>query len=179
MSSGAGPADGSGDGSAAPFDTAGFKDAMSRFATGVTVVAGIDGGEPVGFTCQSFVSLSLDPPYVTVAPAKSSTTWPRIARAGRFCVNVLADTQEELCQGFARPGAAKFAGVDWDPTPVTGSPRIAGCLAWIDCAVSLVHDAGDHEIILGHVLDLGVGPGSPLLFHRGRFATLAEGPGQD
>lgn len=169
MSAGSG-----GSGTAAPFDTATFKDAMSRFATGVTVVAGVDDGEPVGFTCQSFVSLSLEPPYVTVAPAKSSTTWPRIAHAGRFCVNVLADTQEDLCLAFARSGGTKFDGVAWDPAPATGSPRIAGCLAWIDCEVSLVHDAGDHELILGHVLTLGVGEGSPLIFHRGRFATLAD-----
>jgi hypothetical protein len=161
------------DGGDASFDTSTFKDVMSRFATGVTIVAGIDDGEPVGFTCQSFVSLSLDPPYVTVAPAKTSSTWPRIARAGTFCVNVLADTQADLCMTFARSGSSQFAGVEWDQAPATGSPRIAGSLAWIDCAVSLVHDAGDHEIILGHVLALGVGDGSPLIFHQGRLATLS------
>jgi len=82
---------------------------MSRFTTGVTVVAGMHGGEPVGFTCQSFVSLSVDPPFVAVAPARTSTSWPRIAAAGRFCVNVLSDRQEDLCRGFykedrGRPG---------------------------------------------------------------------------
>ena len=86
------------------FDTTRFKDAMSRFTTGVTIVAGIDGDEPVGFTCQSFVSLSLDPPYVAVAPARTSTSWPRIARSGSFCVNVLHEDQEALCRGFAVSG---------------------------------------------------------------------------
>ena len=146
-----------------PFDTSVFKDAMSRFATGVAIVSGIDDGVPVGFTCQSFVSLSIDPPYVAVAPARTSTSWPRIARGGSFCVNVLNEDQEELCRGFAVSGGPKFDGVAWHPAPGTGAPVIDGSLAWVDCRVELVHDAGDHELILGRVLDLGVGEGSPLL----------------
>jgi 3-hydroxy-9,10-secoandrosta-1,3,5(10)-triene-9,17-dione monooxygenase reductase component len=156
------------------FDTSGFKDAMSRFTTGVTIVAGIEDGQPVGFTCQSFVSLSIDPPYVAVAPARTSTSWPRLARSGSFCVNVLTDAQEDLCKGFAVSGGQKFDGVDWHPAPGTGSPVIEGSLAWIDCQVELVHDAGDHELILGRVLDLGIGEGSPLLFFHSHFATVAH-----
>jgi len=159
------------------FDPALFRDAMGRFATGVTIVSGIDDGEPVGFTCQSFVSLSIDPPYVAVAPARTSTSWPRIARSGSFCVNVLGEHQEELCRGFAVSGGAKFAGVDWHPAPGTGAPVIEGSLAWVDCRVELVHDAGDHELILGRVLDLGIGEGSPLLFFRSRFATVSHDGG--
>ena len=155
------------------FDTDGFKDAMSRFATGVTIVSGMEGPEPVGFTCQSFVSLSIDPPFVAVAPARTSTSWPRIARAGSFCVNVLGDHQRPLCGGFAVSGGDKFEGVSWYPAPITGAPVIEGCLAWVDCGVELVHDAGDHELIIGKVLDLGVGDGSPLLFYRRGFATVA------
>ena len=158
-----------------------FKEAMGRFATGVTIVAGLEDGRPVGFTCQSFVSLSLDPPYVAVAPARTSTSWPRIARSGAFCVNVLSEDQEELCRGFAVSGGPKFDGVAWRPAPVTGSPVIEGSLAWVDCEVALVHDAGDHELILGHVRDLGVGDGSPLLYYRSRFATVdhAHAPDQE
>jgi 3-hydroxy-9,10-secoandrosta-1,3,5(10)-triene-9,17-dione monooxygenase reductase component len=155
------------------FDADGFKDAMSRFATGVTIVSGLEGAEPVGFTCQSFVSLSIDPPFVAVAPARTSTSWPRIARAGSFCVNVLGDHQRELCQGFAVSGGDKFDGVAWHPAPITGAPVIEGCLAWVDCRVELVHDAGDHELIIGKVLDLGVSGGFPLLFFRSEFATVA------
>jgi flavin reductase (DIM6/NTAB) family NADH-FMN oxidoreductase RutF len=151
-----------------------FKDVLGRFATGVTVVTGLEEGSPVGFTCQSFMSVSIDPPYVAVAPARSSTTWPRIARAGAFCVNVLADTQEELSRGFARSGGDKFEGVGWEPAPVTGAPVLAGSLAWIDCRVELVHDAGDHELILGRVHALGVADGNPLLFYRSGFAGLAD-----
>ena len=147
---------------------------MGMFTTGVTIVSGIDNGQPVGFTCQSFVSLSIDPPYVAVAPARTSTSWPRIARSGSFCVNVLTEAQEDLCKGFALSGGPKFDGVDWHPAPGTGSPVIEGSLTWVDCQVELVHDAGDHELIVGRVLDLGVGEGSPLLFFNRHFATVAH-----
>ena len=86
------------------FDAPAFKDAMSRFTTGVTIVSGLEEGRPVGFTCQSFVSLSIDPPFVAVAPARTSTSWPRIASAGAFCVNVLGDHQEDVGRGFAVSG---------------------------------------------------------------------------
>jgi len=155
------------------FDLAQFKDAMSRFTTGVTVVAGMEDGRPVGFTCQSFVSLSIDPPFIAVAPARSSTSWPRIARAGKFCVNVLGDQQMEVGRRFAVSGGDKFEGVDWHPAPVSGAPVIEGSLAWVDCNVELVHEAGDHELIIGKVLDLGLGEGSPLVFFRRSFATVA------
>jgi 3-hydroxy-9,10-secoandrosta-1,3,5(10)-triene-9,17-dione monooxygenase reductase component len=158
------------------FDTAQFKEVMSRFASGVTVVSGREGEEPVGFTCQSFISLSADPPFVAVAPARTSTSWPRIARAGSFCVNVLNDRQASLGRNFAVSGGPKFEGVDWRPAPATGSPLIEGSLAWVDCRVELVHDAGDHELIIGKVLELGIGEGSPLLFFQREFATVARHP---
>lgn len=158
----------------AAFDTARFKDVMGRFASGVTVVTGMEDHHPVGFTCQSFISLSADPPFVAVAPARTSTSWPRIARAGSFCINVLADHQEGLGRSFAVSGGDKFVGVDWHPAPATGAPLIDGSLAWMDCRVELVHDAGDHELIIGKVLDLGSDEGSPLLYFRSRFATLAH-----
>jgi len=159
------------------FDAPAFKDAMSRFTTGVTIVSGLEEGCPVGFTCQSFVSLSIDPPFVAVAPARTSTSWPRIARAGAFCVNVLGDHQEGVCRGFAVSGGDKFDGVVWHPAPATGAPVIEGSLAWVDCRVELVHDAGDHELIIGKVLDLGTNDGSPLLFYRSEFATLSRHSG--
>ena len=161
------------------FDMAKFKEAMSTFATGITVVAGVEDGKPVGFTCQSFVSLSIDPPYIAVAPARTSTSWPRIAKAGSFCVNVLGEHQRELCQGFAVSGGNKFDGVAWSPAPETGSPLIEGSLAWVDCSVELVHDAGDHELIIGRVLDLDVGEGLPLLFFRSKFATVTGRTGAE
>jgi flavin reductase (DIM6/NTAB) family NADH-FMN oxidoreductase RutF len=161
------------------FDAEKFKEAMGRFTTGLTIVAGMEGDEPVGFTCQSFVSLSIEPPFVAVAPARTSTSWPRIARSGSFCVNVLGDHQEEICRGFAVSGGKKFEGVPWRASGSSGSPVIEGCIAWIDCEVELVHDAGDHELILGRVLDLGIADGAPLLFFRSRYATIERLSDQD
>ncbi|MGW4561960.1 flavin reductase family protein [Streptomyces sp. NPDC004561] len=163
----------------APVDQGEFRRVLGGFATGVTVItAPAAAGEPgpAGFACQSFSSLSLDPPLVCFMVGRTSTTWPRIARAGVFCVNVLGAGQGELCRAFAVSGADKFAGVAHDPAPVSGSPRLAGADAWIDCAVHAVHTGGDHLIVVGRVTALGTeGPGDPLLFHRGRFARLDGG----
>ncbi|WP_246259105.1 flavin reductase family protein [Streptomyces typhae] len=132
---------------------------------------------PAGFACQSFSSLSLDPPLISFMVARSSTTWPRIARAGVFCVNVLGAGQGPLCRAFAVSGAGgadKFAGVAYDVAPVTGSPRLAGVPAWIDCTVHAVHTGGDHLIVVGRVEALGAeaGAAAPLLFHRGAFGDF-------
>ncbi|MGC0402565.1 3-hydroxy-9,10-secoandrosta-1,3,5(10)-triene-9,17-dione monooxygenase reductase component [Streptomyces sp. SAI-126] len=154
----------------APLDPAEFRRVLGNFATGVTVITA-PGTPPAGFACQSFSSLSLDPPLVAFMVGRTSATWPRIARAGVFCVNVLGADQDGLCRAFAVSGADKFAGVTHTPAPVSGSPRLAGTLAWIDCTIHAVHTGGDHLIVVGRVDALGTGEdGQPLLFHRGRFA---------
>ncbi|MFI6492223.1 flavin reductase family protein [Streptomyces sp. NPDC050564] len=167
-----------GDDERAPVDQAEFRRVLGNFATGVTVVTapagdGDDRVGPAGFACQSFSSLSLDPPLVCFMVGRTSTTWPRIARAGVFCVNVLGAHQGEMCRGFAVSGADKFAGVVYDAAPVSGSPRLAGVAAWIDCTIHAVHTGGDHLIVVGRVNALGIGDGAddmaPLLFHKGRF----------
>jgi flavin reductase (DIM6/NTAB) family NADH-FMN oxidoreductase RutF len=139
----------------------------------VTIVTSFEGGEPVGFTCQSFTSLSLEPPLVALAPGKSSTSWPRIAAAGFFCVNVLGDHQREVCDRFAVSGGNKFTDISWHRA-TSGAPIIEGVLAWIECELLLVHDAGDHELVLGKVLDLGTNPGGPLLFYLGGYGRLVS-----
>ncbi|MFF5013703.1 flavin reductase family protein [Streptomyces sp. NPDC001165] len=160
----------------APVDPAEFRRVLGHFATGVTVITAppADGSaSPSGFACQSFSSLSLDPPLVCFMVGRTSTTWPRIARAGVFCVNVLGADQGELCRAFAISGADKFAGVAHSPAPVSGSPRLAGATAWIDCTIHAVHTGGDHLIVVGRVNALGATEqGDPLLFHRGRFGRL-------
>jgi flavin reductase (DIM6/NTAB) family NADH-FMN oxidoreductase RutF len=158
--------------SSSPFDQARFREVLGHFATGVTVVTAMEEEGPVGFTCQAFSALSLDPALVVLAPAKSSTSWPKIAEAGWFCVNILESRQEALCRSFAASGTDKFEGVGWSPAR-SGAPVLDGSLAWIDCELELVHDAGDHELVLGRVHDLGVGEGSPLLFYRGGFGGFA------
>ncbi|MBD0707203.1 MULTISPECIES: flavin reductase family protein [unclassified Streptomyces] len=160
-----------------PVDPAAFRRVLGHFASGVTIVTALDDRGPTGFACQSFASLSLDPPLIAFMVARTSTTWPRIAAAGTFCVNVLGAGQAELCRAFAVRGADKFAGVDWTPAPATGAPRLAGAPAWVDCAIDAVHTGGDHLIVVGRVADLGAeeeGGAAPLLFHRGRFGSLAD-----
>jgi flavin reductase (DIM6/NTAB) family NADH-FMN oxidoreductase RutF len=146
---------------------------MGHFATGVTVVTALDGPAPLGFTCQSFVSLSLDPPFVALAPAKASTSWPRMVRAGRFCVNMLAEEQEPVARAFAVSGGDKFTGTPWTAGRA-GTPVLDGVLAWVECALELVHDAGDHELVIGRVLGLGVRNGRPLLFYRGGYRMMRD-----
>lgn len=154
------------------FDTARFREVLGHFATGVTVVTGMDGDDPVGFTCQAFASLSLDPPLVVVSPGKSSTSWPRIAKVGRFCVNILSEAQEALSRDFAASGGDKFDGVGWRPAG-NGSPILQDVLAWVECTLLRTHDAGDHELIVGEVHDMGVDPkGRPLLYYRGGFGRF-------
>ncbi|MFI1715327.1 flavin reductase family protein [Streptomyces litmocidini] len=158
-----------------PVDPGEFRRVLGHFASGVTIVTALDADGPTGFACQSFASLSLDPPLVAFMVARTSTTWPRIAAAGTFCVNVLGAGQGELCRSFAVSGADKFAGVAWDPAPATGSPRLAGAPAWIDCAITTVHTGGDHLIVVGRVEGLdATESGDPLLFHRGRFGRFSE-----
>ncbi|MFC1433333.1 flavin reductase family protein [Streptacidiphilus sp. N1-3] len=151
---------------------------LGHFCTGVTVITALaEDGSPVGFACQSFSSLSLEPPLVSFNVARTSASWPRIAHAGSFCVSVLAADQGGLCRTFAvssASGADKFAEVDWTPSPGTGSPRIGGALAWIDCTIHAVHTGGDHLIVLGRICDLAVqrADTGPLLFYRGAFGEL-------
>ncbi len=162
----------------APVSPAEFRAVLGNFASGVTVITappGEDEEGPAGFACQSFASLSLDPPLVTFMVARTSTTWPRIARAGVFCVNILGAEQGELCRSFAVSGADKFAGVTHTPAPVTGSPQLDAVPAWIDCRIQAVHTGGDHLIVVGRVVAMGAaGEGEPLLFHKGRFGRLAD-----
>jgi flavin reductase (DIM6/NTAB) family NADH-FMN oxidoreductase RutF len=162
----------------APVDPAHFRRVLGGFASGVTVVtapAAEGGSGPAGFACQSFASLSLEPPLVSFMVGRTSTTWPRIARAGVFCVNVLTAYQGELCRAFAVSGADKFAGASHSPAPVTGSPLLEGVAAWIDCEIHAVHTGGDHLIVVGRVRALDAaeeGPG-PLIFHKGNLGTFA------
>ena len=160
----------SGPASAPAVSPAAMRDVLGHFATGVVVVtARAADGTSLGFTCQSFASLSLDPPLVSFAPARTSSTWPRIREVGTFCVNVLAEDHRDLSVGFARSGGGvdKFAGVDWCPAP-SGAPVLEGVSAWIDCTLWAEHDGGDHTIVVGRVHDLGADPARlPLLFYRG------------
>lgn len=153
-------------------DQATYRQVLGHFPTGVTVIAGMDGDDPVGLAVGSFFSLSLDPALVGFCVDRSSGSWARMSPSGSFCVNVLGADQEDVCRVFATSGDDKFAGIGWKAAE-SGSPLIDGVLAWIDCAVDAVHDGGDHEIVVGRVLGLDVvSEGEPLVFYRGGYANL-------
>lgn len=143
---------------------------LGRFASGVTVVSGMAAHGPVGFTCQSFFSLSLSPPLVALAPSRASTSWPHLHSQEAFSVSVLTEGQEAVARAFSRTGGDKFQDMGWSPGS-NGAPRLHGALAWVDCRVEHVLDGGDHHLVIGRVLALeeGEGEGKPLLFYRGGF----------
>jgi flavin reductase (DIM6/NTAB) family NADH-FMN oxidoreductase RutF len=153
-------------------DEAQFRAVLGNFATGVTVITAMDGAEPVGLAANSFTSVSLDPPLVLFCAAASSTTWPRIQRSRAFAVNILGEHQEEVCRVFATRGADRFQAVGWR-VGLGGSPVLDDVLAFLDCRIEAEHPAGDHVIVVGRVLDLGLTAESgPLLFHRGVYGRL-------
>lgn len=154
-----------------------FRDVLGRYCSGVTVITSMSGGEPVGMTCQSFSSVSLDPPLVMFIPAKTSRAWPVMQRAGHFCVNFLAADQAEISNVMASKGADKFAGIDWSPSK-TGAPLLDGVVGYVDCTVHSVHEAGDHYVVIGRVQDMDLtgppdgGPVDPLLYFEGSYRTV-------
>ncbi len=157
-----------------PPDPQRFRQVLGHFATGVTIIAGVDGDDPVGFACQAFAALSLEPPLVLFCPGKSSGTWPRIATTGQLCANVLSASQRDLARQFGVSAADKFAGLDWTEAP-NGAPVLPGVLTWAACSVETVHEAGDHYVVIARVTHLGDSvAGDPLLFYRGRFTLSAQ-----
>lgn len=147
-----------------------YKRVLGQFCSGVTVVSALDGQNPIGFTCQAFTALSIDPPMISLSPHKQSSTWPKIRKSESFVVNILASDQKAISASFGKSGTDKFAGVLWSPSS-RGLPIITGSLAWLDCEITQEIDAGDHTLVVATVRELGVGEenGQPLLFHRGRY----------
>jgi 3-hydroxy-9,10-secoandrosta-1,3,5(10)-triene-9,17-dione monooxygenase reductase component len=151
-----------------------LRDVVGSYPSGVTIVTGISDGVPAGFSCQSFHSLSLDPPMIMLLVGRTSQSWPKIRRAERFCVNILADSQARLARTFAISGSDKFEQVAWTPSP-GGAPILDGCTGWIECELGNEFDGGDHLIVTGHVRELGSQASvAPLVFHRGTFRTMNQ-----
>lgn len=145
---------------------------LGHFPTGVVIASTMYEGRPHGLAIGSFFSVSLDPPLVGFCADHRSSTWPRIRETGRFCASVLASDQEEISRVFASPSDDKFAGIGWDHSPL-GSPRLKDAVAWVDCTVETSHEAGDHDIVVGRVADLGVAREvDPIVFFRGGYRGL-------
>lgn len=154
-----------------------FRHVLGHLPTGACVITTTGAlGVPLGLSCNSFTSVSLSPQLVSFCPAKSSTTWPIMRPSGRFAVNVLAEGQQELCRRFSRRGIDRFADIEWKPSAL-GNPLVRGALAWLDCEAAEEHDAGDHTIVVGSVLDLeSPGTAGPLIFFRGHYGGIQHQP---
>ncbi|MET4639988.1 flavin reductase family protein [Mycetocola sp. 2940] len=158
------------------FDPRVFRDTLGHYASGITIISGIDEEGPVGFTCQSFYSVSTEPPLVSFSVMTNSTTYPRVRETGRFAVNVLAHDQHTVSNQFARKGTDKWAGIDWSPTQA-GNPVISNTLMWLDCEIWAEHEAGDHYIVIGRVHQMSPPEwhtADPLLYFKGQYRHLRD-----
>ncbi|MEU2681281.1 flavin reductase family protein [Streptomyces sp. NPDC007107] len=163
---------------AAPPGSAAFRHVLGHVPTSVCVVTARTPEGPVGVTVGSFTSVSLDPPLVAFYAGRTSASAQAIVGTGHFCVNVLAEDQQEVCAAFARRTADRFATGDWDLTG-HAAPRLNGAAAWIACDIENSHSAGDHVAVMGRVRDLAAadGPRRPLLFHDGQLVRLDRARG--
>lgn len=161
--------------SEAGIDAAHFRDVLGSYPTGVCVISALDpDGIPAGMVVGTFTSVSLDPPLVGFLPDKNSSSWPKIEQAGRFCVNVLASDQQDICRRVAAKGPEKFAGIDYALSD-NELPVITNAIATIECTIHSVTDAGDHWFVLGAVLGMKTSRDEdPMLFHRGRYGGFSE-----
>ena len=159
--------------SVVPFDSTTLRRALGCFATGVAVITMRDSdGKRVGMTCNSFTSVSLDPPLVQWSIAKSSRNYGLVAEIGHFAVHILDAAQGALCRQFSSKDQDRFAGVEIE-TGLHELPLLAQYHARFECEVYARYDAGDHTIVLGKVLRLQEQEGAPLVFYRSALSRLA------
>jgi flavin reductase (DIM6/NTAB) family NADH-FMN oxidoreductase RutF len=152
-----------------------FREALGHYASGITVITSHVDGEPIGFTCQSFYSVSASPPLVSFSVMSSSASYPRIRHARRFAVNILSEDQVDISNQFARRGTDKWQGIEWQKSPL-GNPIIVGSLHWLDCEIYAEHAAGDHLIVIGEVKALSLQEAEtaqPLLYFKGTYRHIA------
>ena len=155
------------------FDARALRDAFGAFLTGVTVVTTHNaGGAPIGFTANSFTSVSLDPPLLLVCLAKTSRNFATLTESKAFGVNILAEGQKDVSNTFARPVEDRFASVDWKTGPF-GSPVFSDVAAWFDCSMHELVDAGDHVVLIGRVEAFENGGKTGLGYARGGYFTPA------
>ena len=154
------------------FDERELRDALGRFATGVTVVTTTTARGPLGITANSFSSVSLVPPLVLWSPARRSSRFPAFEAASHFAIHVLSAGQRDLSEAFSRPGEGWPAGLAYD-RGIGDAPLLSGCTARFECRHDAAHEGGDHLIVVGEVLRLAEADLPPLVFHRGRYSSLA------
>jgi len=156
----------------APLDPMALRQALGRYATGVTLVTcRAADGRPVGLTVNSFTSLSLDPPLVLWSLRQASGLLPSFEAATHFAVNVLSEAQIALSRRFASPEPDKFGAGDWHEG-LARLPLLAGCIARFECAVEARHAHGDHVLYIGRVLRLHSTEGAPLVYQGRHYHGL-------
>jgi len=149
-----------------------FRNVLGKYPTGVCIITAQGEGSPVGMVVGSFTSVSLDPPLVAFLPDKRSTSWGEIRSRGHFCVNILADCHGDLCRKMTGPAGQRFDDVDYHLSPGR-APILESALAWIDCSIFAVHEAGDHFIVIGEVQAMNTHrEGKPLLFFEGGYGAF-------
>jgi flavin reductase (DIM6/NTAB) family NADH-FMN oxidoreductase RutF len=150
-----------------------FKDALSKFASGVTIVTVAKDGDMHGMTASSFASVSLLPPLVLVCLERTSRTRSLVLSSGAFAVNVLADHQEPISRTFSGQGPKTFDSLP-HKSGRSGAPLLSEAIAWIECTIHSVIEAGDHDLVIGDVIACDAGEGSPLLYYRRRYRSLGD-----
>lgn len=154
------------------FDNAHTKEVLGHYVTGIVILTGQSESGPVGFTCQTFGSLSIDSALVFFAATATSHSWGRIRASGILGVNILASNQEPLARRFARSGTDKFADTAWYRAP-NGSPFLEGSLAFLEGTIREVTNHGDHDIVVAELDFATTEPGAPLAYYRGGYRLLA------
>ena len=150
-----------------------YRNAMSRFASGVTVVSTKDAdGKLHGITVSAFCSVSLSPPMVLICIEKMTTSHHAFEESGVFVVNILNETQSWVSEKFADPLTDKFEGVDFT-LGLEGVPILDNVLASLECRITFSYHGGDHSIFVGQVENVKVGEGEPLIHFRSRYGTIA------
>jgi 3-hydroxy-9,10-secoandrosta-1,3,5(10)-triene-9,17-dione monooxygenase reductase component len=153
-------------------DARSFRDALGRFATGVAFLTAAPDGEPVGLIVNSLTSVSLEPPLISFCPSRSSLTWSRMRRAGRFGVNILGRQHEPFVARATPAGADRFAGLNWE-LGHGGVPLLTDALATLECEIVAEYPAGDHWIVVSRVDEVSTSPlNDPLIFVAGTFRTV-------
>jgi flavin reductase (DIM6/NTAB) family NADH-FMN oxidoreductase RutF len=157
-------------------DSREFRRILGHYPTGVCAITAMAEKGPVGMIVGSFTSVSLDPPLVAFLPDRMSESWPKIEATGHFCVNVLSARQQHVCRALCSKAENKFEALSYRLS-CGGLPILHGTLAWIDCDLFAVHEAGDHYIAIGQVHALNVeSRQAPLLFFQGGYGSFLAVP---
>ena len=156
-----------------PIDLSYLRQCFGSFMTGVTVVTTTDQGTPIGFTANSFSSVSLDPPLLLICIDNKSDNFNAFTKGDHFGVNILADDQQDLSNRFASPHEDRFDGIHWTLSDI-GNPQLEGAAAFFDCTLEAVHPAGDHMVMIGRIQSCRDEGKAGLGYHRGGYFTLEK-----